>query len=108
MSALFCSLLPCPLPGKPPTAGLRPTKPISARVRSAVSLPSASIPGGRAEDDDDWDECEFEPGVHEVWDPGSLGDDDDDSLPEAGDFWIDQDDEEAQVCVRRRRTHKCG
>ena len=97
MSTLFCTLFDSPT-----------WRQLAVGRRAwAHSLDGAYLPGGRAEDDDDWDECEFEPGVHEVWDPGSLDDQDDDSLPEAGDFWIEQDDEEAQVRTGRQRPHEC-
>ena len=46
-----------------------------------------------ASDFDDDDECEFLPGLHEIWEPAEL-DDEDETEPEVGDFWIEPDQAE--------------
>ena len=53
---------------------------------------------------DDDDECEFEPGVHEIWDPGQF--EDEEAEPEAGDFWIEP--EEIEDVVRTAKQPLVG
>ena len=63
---------------------------------AAFRLPSAIRGEGLSGDLDDDDECDFEPGVHEIWDPGQL-DEEEETEPEDGDFWIEPDDIEDAV-----------